>query len=75
MAKLGLGDVSGALVELEESERARDRDFFWKILMGEFEELRDQPRYEAILVRTGAARFLRQPSPVTHTPLHRKALR
>ena len=75
MAKLGLGDVNGALDELEASYRARDRDFFWKILMGEFEELRGEPRYEDILVRTGAARFLRQSSPVTHTPLHRKALR
>lgn len=60
-ARLGLGDRAGALEALEASMRARDRDFFWKVGYGEFEEMRDDPRYEDLLRQVGLDRLLRRP--------------
>jgi serine/threonine-protein kinase len=56
--RLGLGDRAGALDALEFSARNRDADHFL-IGVGEFEALRGEPRYEAVLQRMGLAEFIR----------------
>jgi serine/threonine protein kinase/Flp pilus assembly protein TadD len=56
--RLGLGDRAGALDALEFSVRNRDVVDF-HIAVGEFEALRGEPRYEAVLERMGLAEFIR----------------
>ncbi|MGE5292514.1 MAG: hypothetical protein ACM3ML_36055, partial [Micromonosporaceae bacterium] len=51
--RLGLGDRTGALDDLERSARDRDGELAWILGYGEFKELRGDPRYEALLKRIG----------------------
>ena len=59
LAALGLGDRQRALDALEASARARDNDLAWMLGSRSFEELRGDPRYEALVRRVGLARFMR----------------
>ena len=59
LASLGVGDRQGALDALEASARARDNDLAWMLGLRTFEELRGDPRYEALLRRVGLAVFMR----------------
>jgi serine/threonine-protein kinase len=54
-ARLGVGDRAGALDALEESARIRDSDLTWKLAYGHFSELREEPRYAALMARIGLA--------------------
>jgi hypothetical protein len=54
-AHIGLNDRAGALDALEESAGAREPDLTWKLAYGHFDQLRGEPRYEALLARVGLA--------------------
>jgi TolB-like protein/Tfp pilus assembly protein PilF len=55
--RLGLGDGAGALDALERSAANHEQALIYWLSYGEFEALRGEPRYEAVLERTGLAQF------------------
>ena len=56
--RLGLGDRAGALDALERSAAKREGlELSYWLSVGEFEALRGEPRYEALLKRVGVAEF------------------
>ena len=54
-AHLGVNDRAGSLDALEESAAAREPDLTWKLAYGHFDELRNEPRLQALLSRVGLA--------------------
>jgi serine/threonine-protein kinase len=61
--RLGLGDRVGALDALERSAAKHEQELIFWLSYGEFDALSGEPRYEAVLARTGLAQF-RQRRPV-----------
>ena len=55
--RLGLGDRAGALDALERSAAKHEQVLIYWLSYGEFDALIGEPRYEAVLDRTGLARF------------------
>ena len=55
--RLGLGDTAGALDAVELSAAQAEYSLSYWLSVGEFEALRGNPRYEAVLERVGVAEF------------------
>jgi serine/threonine-protein kinase len=72
LIRLGLGDRSGALNALEAAADDRHGWLGWWLVGGEFEALRGDPRYEALVKRVGVTEFRNRRFPESRpTPAER----
>jgi serine/threonine-protein kinase len=60
--RLGLGDRAGALAGLERSAAKHEQVLIYWLSYGEFDALRGEPRFEAVLDRTGLSQFRKRRS-------------